>query len=82
MPACTAQPLRGAAIGSRIIETHLRMAEQWLDLNGSGWLAAVVHLYHRGEWRFDDAERRTGYSVVLFGEHGRRWSIEIGRAHV
>ena len=36
----------------------------------------MVPLYRHGEWRFEDRERRTGYSVVLFGEHGRRWSID------
>jgi hypothetical protein len=63
-------------IGGRIIECHLRMAEQWLDLNGRGWLPAVVRLYEEGVWRFADADRRPGYSVVLFGAHSRRWSID------
>ncbi|MBL8700187.1 MAG: hypothetical protein JNK67_17550 [Alphaproteobacteria bacterium] len=62
-------------IGGRIIECHLRMAEQWLDLNGEGWLQAVVGLYRRGTWRFTDEHRRTGYSVVLFGDHGRQWRV-------
>ena len=62
-------------IDGRIIECHLRMAEQWLDLNGPGWLAAVVDLYTTGAWRFDD-RRRTGYSVVLFGAHEVRWRID------
>ena len=66
-------------IGGRIIEVHLRMAEQWLDLNGPGWLAAVVDLYRNGTWRFTDRDRRIGYSVVLFGEHGRRWEIDPAR---
>jgi hypothetical protein len=65
-------------IGGRIIECHLRMAEQWLDLNGEGWLAAVVALYEKGLWQFRDA-RRTGYSVVLFGAHGIDWRIDRGR---
>jgi hypothetical protein len=65
-------------IGGRIIECHLRMAEQWLDLNGAGWLEAVVGLHRTGRWRFDDSGRRTGYSVVLFGRHGARWSIDRG----
>jgi hypothetical protein len=60
-------------IGGRIIECHLRMSEQWLDLNGPGWLAAVVRLYDKGIWGFDDCDRRTGYSVVLFGPHGVQW---------
>ncbi|MBI1245123.1 MAG: hypothetical protein GC202_08965 [Alphaproteobacteria bacterium] len=62
-------------IGGRIIECHLRMAEQWLDLNGEGWLAAVTGLYRHGTWKFDDARRRTGYSVVLFAPHGRSWRV-------
>ena len=62
-------------IGGRIIECHLRMAEQWLDLNGPGWLEAVVRLYSRGEWSFD-WHPREGYSVVLFGPHGRRWRVD------
>jgi hypothetical protein len=63
-------------IGGRIIECHLRMAEQWLDLNGAGWLGAAVMLYSRGEWRFADERRRTGYSVVLFGAHGVHWRAD------
>jgi len=63
-------------IGGSIIECHLRMAEQWLDLNGEGWLDAVVRLYRDGRWRFADAERRTGYSVILFARHGLHWSID------
>jgi len=56
-------------IGGRIIECHLRMADQWVDLNGDGWLAAVVELYRTGVWRLQE-QRRTGYSVVLFGAAG------------
>jgi hypothetical protein len=63
-------------IGGRIIECHLRMAEQWLDLNGPGWLDAVVGLHASGRWRFADRDRRDGYSVVLFAPHGRTWSID------
>ena len=62
-------------IGGSIIECHLRMAEQWLDLNGEGWLNAVVELYTSGAWPFED-RRRTGYSVVLFGAHGIPWRID------
>jgi len=63
-------------IGGRIIECHLRMADQWPDLNGVAWLEAAVELYRTGRWRWRDADRRTGYSVVLFGPHGRRWTID------
>ncbi len=57
-------------IGGRIIEGHLRFADQWPDLYGKGWCDALVGLYRDGAWNFDDADRRDGYSVVLFGAHG------------
>ncbi len=63
------------SIGGVIIECHQRMAEQFLDLNGPGWLEAVVDLYARGRWRFA-ARPKTGYSIVLFGPHGRRCWID------
>jgi hypothetical protein len=57
-------------IGGKIIEVHLRFADQWPDLYGEGWLEAIVELYRRRRWRYADADRREGYSVVLFGAHG------------
>ena len=57
-------------IGGRIIEVHLRFADQWPDLYGDGWLDAIVELYARRRWRYGDDHRKTGYSVVLFGSHG------------
>lgn len=60
-------------IGGRIIEVHLRFADQWPDLYGSGWVDALVRLYARGEWHYDDGDRRSGYSVVLFMPHGRHY---------
>ena len=63
-------------IGGTIIEAHLRFADQWVDLYGAGWLDAVVELYTHGRWAFTDGDRRTGYSVVLFGRHGVRWTID------
>jgi hypothetical protein len=60
-------------IGRRIIEVHLRFADQWPDLYGAGWVAALVELYATRRWTFADADRRIGYSVVLFGPNGRRY---------
>ncbi len=58
-------------IGARIIEAHLRFADQWPDLyGGKPWVEALIRLYADGVWEFDDANRRDGYSVVLFGGHG------------
>jgi hypothetical protein len=53
-------------IGGRIIEAHLRFADQWPDLYGEGWTDALVRLYAEREWVFADSRRGTGYSVVLF----------------
>jgi hypothetical protein len=61
------------SIGGRIIEAHLRVADQWPDLYETGWLEAVVGLYARGEWRFAGGGRREGYSLALFGPHGRKY---------
>jgi hypothetical protein len=60
-------------IGGKIIEAHLRFADQWPDLYGAGWLAALVRLYEHGSWEFAEADRADGYSVVLFAPHGRRY---------
>jgi hypothetical protein len=65
--------LNTETIGGRMIEVHLRMSDQWPDLYGAGWVDAVVRLYHEGKWLFADADRRDGYSVVLFGPHGPRY---------
>ena len=60
-------------IGSRIIEAHLRFADQWPDLYGPGWVDALVGLYENRDWDFYDDDRSEGYSVVLFGPNGRRY---------
>ena len=60
-------------IGSRIIEAHLRFADQWPDLYGSGWIDAVVGLYAKGRWDYADTDRAEAYSVVLFAPHGQRY---------
>lgn len=57
-------------IGGTIIECHLRMSDQWIDLYGPGWVEMVVGLYAQRRWNYTDEARRTGYSVVLFGGHG------------
>jgi hypothetical protein len=60
-------------IGGRIIEVHLRFADQWPDLYGQGFVEALIELYQKGTWSFADAARRDGYSIVLFGANGRRY---------
>ncbi|MDQ2695138.1 MAG: hypothetical protein M3Z21_07135 [Pseudomonadota bacterium] len=61
-------------IGGTIIECHLRFADQWPDLYGPGWVDSVVELYAHSRWSYADQNRRTGYSVVLFGAHGLHYS--------
>lgn len=60
-------------IGGVMIDAHLRFADQWPDLYGAGWVEALVQLYARKRWRFDDTERRDGYSVALFMPHGHQY---------
>jgi hypothetical protein len=67
-------------IGTKIIEAHLRFADQWPDLYGPGWIEAVVDLYANGHWHFCDDTRRTGYSIVLFGAHGPHYKRPDDRA--
>jgi hypothetical protein len=61
-------------IGGVIIEAHLRFADQWPDLYGPGWVDALVGLYRDQAWHFNDGMRREGYSLALFGPHGRRYA--------
>jgi hypothetical protein len=60
-------------IGGTIIEVHLRFSDQWPDLYGKGWVEAVIRLYEKKLWQFEDCARREGYSVVLFGPKGRSY---------
>lgn len=66
--------LNAETIGGIIIDAHLRFADQWPDLYGSGWVEALVGLYRNGRWTFDDSSRRDGYSLALFCPHGRQYS--------
>ncbi len=61
-------------ISGKIIECHLRFADQLPDLYGKGWIEALIVLYSDGTWPFKDEDRRDGFSVVLFGAHGIRFS--------
>ena len=60
-------------IAGKIIEVHLRFADQWPDLYGQGWIEAVVGLYESKDWNFCDDDRCEGYSVVLFGPTTMRY---------
>ncbi len=60
-------------IGGRIIEAHLRFADQWPDLYGPGWVHALIAMYATGQWTYPDPNRADGYSVVLFLPHGPRY---------
>jgi hypothetical protein len=62
-------------ISGIIMECHLRFSDQWVDLNGPDWVESVIELYTNKRWAFNDDLRNTGYSVVLFAEHGPRYQI-------
>jgi hypothetical protein len=55
-------------LGGRIIEMHLRFADQWPDLYGESFVPSLIELYRSGNWHIGPLNR-TGCSVVLFGEH-------------
>ena len=60
-------------IGGRIIEVHLRFATSgrtsMARAGSRRWCGSI----DERRWDFADADRRDGYSVVLFGPHGRRY---------
>jgi hypothetical protein len=58
------------SIGGKIIEVHLRFADQWCDLYGDGWNDALVRLYAEGRWVYDTSSLLEGYSIPLFASHG------------
>jgi hypothetical protein len=60
-------------IGGKIIEAHLRFADQWCDLNGKGWIEAMVRLYADGTWDYEE-QRRVGYSIPLFVRHNSNFA--------
>lgn len=49
----------------KIIDAHPRMAVQFVDLYGEGWLQAVADLYSGKEWNYDNKEE-IGYSVPIW----------------
>ncbi len=61
-------------IGGRIIEAHLRFADQWPDLYGDGWVQALVTLYADHNWTFHNSNPRDGFSIPLFAPHGHRFT--------
>ena len=60
-------------IGGKIIEAHLRFADQWCDMNGEGWIDALVRLYAKGIWQHADDHRQVGYSIPLFAKHNNNF---------
>ncbi|MGE0041135.1 MAG: hypothetical protein AB7H88_09745 [Vicinamibacterales bacterium] len=56
-------------IGGRIIEVHLRFADQWADLYGPAWGRNLVALYAGHGWP-RATPPRAAWSVVLFLPHG------------
>ncbi len=57
-------------IGDKIIDCHLRMSPQFVDLYGKEWLKSVVHLYEYGNWQYP-TKKDIGYSMPL-------WTTQAG----
>jgi len=66
-------------IGSRIIEAHLRLSDQWPDLYGAGWTEAFVGLYRDGVWRYADSDRRDGFRAS-FADMANSTERAVGRS--
>jgi hypothetical protein len=60
-------------ISGRIIEAHLRFADQWCDLYGKDWLNSLVSLYRDRVWRPVALPATDGYSIPLFARHGEKY---------
>ena len=69
MVGCTGM-MNFETIGGKIIEAHLRFADQWCDLYGRAWFDALVRLYADGVWMLADGSAVEGYSIPLFAAHG------------
>ena len=53
------------SINNKIIECHLRMSPQFIDLYGNNWLESVIDLYHKQKWNFEQYKQK-GFSVLLW----------------
>jgi len=65
-------------IDKHIIEAHLRFADQWCDLYGASWVQAVVSLYDRGHWQFNEIERE-GFSIPLFADEEFEYEVPASK---
>lgn len=55
-------------IGNKIIEVHLRFADQWPDLYGEWFVSSLIDLYANNTFTVG-RNIESGYSVVLFDQH-------------
>jgi len=51
-------------IGDSILEVHLRMSSEFVDLYGPEWMESVIYLYESGSW-IDPGVPLSAYSFVL-----------------
>ena len=62
-------------IGGRIIEAHLRFADQWPDLYGPGWVEAVVRLHVTGAGTIPTPTAPTATASCCSGRTARATGI-------
>lgn len=63
------------SINGKIIDCHLRMTPRFVDLYGKGWLDAVVVLYDKGTWHYENG-RGVSVSYTLRAIQEGIYSIE------
>jgi len=62
-------------IGNKIIDCHLRMSPQFVDLYGEDWLKSVINLYEYENWNSLD-KKHIGYSVPLWTTQDGLYNID------
>lgn len=68
-------------IDGGIIEVHLRMASQYIDLYPHGWLNAVVSLYAGNGWPIGMTDYGQGFSLPIVIPHGNNFHIDRSTAN-
>lgn len=61
-------------VDDKIIECHLRMSAQWVDLYGDMWLNQIVKLYKHGTWN-EGVPVKKGYSVILRTKQSGKYRV-------
>lgn len=67
-------------IGGGIIEAHLRMGSQFLDLYPENWLGAAINVYSDKDWSLADDKETEGFSLPIVIPHDMKFVANEERA--